>query len=330
MWTRRAFLAAAGLAPASIRAGLHDTVTCNTSFPSLVTRPRGGARPHRAHDHRRSEWRRPVYEPAPRDGRALAKARLIFVNGLGFEGWIDRLIAASKTKALIVTMSKSVRARHGEQGTDPHAWQDVANAQLYVASIRDALIAADPTQAEAYRTDAQATPRNSPRSTRRFLARSGNSLRSADSIVSTHDAFGYFSARYGIEFIAPEGASTEVEAQCARCRPHHRRDQAEQGRRGLPRKHYGATPDAEDRGRDWRESRRHALFRCAFGPEWTSPHIHRHDALQREGIDQYFNAVSSSIRRLASDEAYAGPYDASSCLNAETERLLRVTRCRGR
>ena len=84
-----------------------------------------------------------VYEPTPADGRKLARARLVFVNGLGFEGWIDRLIAASKTKAKIVTVSAGVAPRRGEEGLDPHAWQDVANARRYVENIRDALIAAD-------------------------------------------------------------------------------------------------------------------------------------------------------------------------------------------
>ena len=213
MWTRRAFLAAAGLAPASIALASTTPLPVVASFSILgdfvravgrarielttIVGPNGDAH---------------AYEPAPRDGRALAKARLIFVNGLGFEGWIDRLIAASKTKALIVTVSKSVRARHGEQGTDPHAWQDVANAQLYVASIRDALIAADPTQAEAYRTDAAAYSAKLAALDEEISRAIGKLPKERRRIVSTHDAFGCFSARYGIEFIAPEGASTEVEA----------------------------------------------------------------------------------------------------------------------
>ena len=100
-------LAAAGLAPASIALASTTPLTVVASFSILgdfvravgrarielttIVGPNGDAH---------------VYEPAPRDGRALAKARLIFVNGLGFEGWIDRLIAAWKTKALIVTVEQ--------------------------------------------------------------------------------------------------------------------------------------------------------------------------------------------------------------------------------
>ncbi|MDJ0447028.1 metal ABC transporter substrate-binding protein [Methylocystis sp. JR02] len=153
-----------------------------------------------------------VYQPTPADGRKIAQAKLVFVNGLGFEGWLERLVAAAKSKGTIVTLGKGVAARPGEEGTDPHAWQDVANAKAYVAEIRDALAAADPSGAEAYQANAAA-----------YLARldalDAEIVKALDAIpkerrrvVSTHDAFGYFSARYGVEFIAPQGVSTEAEA----------------------------------------------------------------------------------------------------------------------
>lgn len=153
-----------------------------------------------------------VYQPTTADARRIAQAKLIFVNGLGFEGWLERLIAAAKSKGAIVTLGKGVTARPGEEGTDPHAWQDVANAKIYVAEIRDALTAADPAGAESYKARADA-----------YLAKldalDAEIVKTLDAIpkdrrrvVSTHDAFGYFSARYGVEFIAPQGVSTEAEA----------------------------------------------------------------------------------------------------------------------
>ncbi|KAF2989772.1 zinc ABC transporter substrate-binding protein [Methylocystis sp. MJC1] len=153
-----------------------------------------------------------VYQPTPADGRKIAQAKLIFVNGLGFEGWLERLVAAAKSKGTIVTLGKGIAARPGEEGTDPHAWQDVANAKIYVTEIRDALAAADPAGAEAYQANAAA-----------YLARldvlDAEIVKALDAlpkerrrVVSTHDAFGYFSARYGVAFIAPQGVSTEAEA----------------------------------------------------------------------------------------------------------------------
>ncbi len=153
-----------------------------------------------------------VYQPTPADGRRIAKAKVIFVNGLGFEGWLERLIAAATSKGTTVILGKGVAARPGEEGTDPHAWQDVANVRIYVSEIKDALVAADPAGTETYQTRAAA-----------YLARldalDAEIVKALDAIpkerrriVSTHDAFEYFGARYGVEFIAPQGVSTEAEA----------------------------------------------------------------------------------------------------------------------
>ncbi|PWB79932.1 MAG: ABC transporter substrate-binding protein [Methylocystaceae bacterium] len=153
-----------------------------------------------------------VYQPTPRDGRRLASARLVFVNGLGFEGWIDRLIAASRTKAAIVTVSRSATPRADADGTDPHAWQDVANAKIYVGNIRDALVEADPSGAEAYKANANRYLAELEALDQHILREIGSIPTPRRRVVSTHDAFGYFAARYGLEFIAPQGVSTESEA----------------------------------------------------------------------------------------------------------------------
>jgi len=152
-----------------------------------------------------------VYEPGAADGRTLARARLVIVNGLGFEGWMDRLIRASKTTASVVVASASVAPRKLEGGADPHAWQDPGNVKIYVANIRDALIAADPQGAADYRTRAADYLARLDALDAEIKAKIAAIPAGRRKIVSTHDAFGYFSARYGLEFIAPEGVSTEAE-----------------------------------------------------------------------------------------------------------------------
>lgn len=153
-----------------------------------------------------------VYQPTPADGRRIAQAKIIFVNGLGFEGWIDRLIAAAKSKGTIVTLGKGVAARPGEEGTDPHAWQDVANAKIYVTEIRDALAAADPAGAESYKANAAAYLAKLDALDAEIVKALEAIPQERRRVVSTHDAFGYFTARYGVTFIAPQGVSTEAEA----------------------------------------------------------------------------------------------------------------------
>src|SRR6185436_8695770 len=100
-----------------------------------------------------------VYQPSPGDAKTLADARLVFANGLGFEGWINRLVKASGTKAPTIVVTKGVEPRKAEDDhgdADPHAWQSVANAKIYVANIRDALSLADPAGKGGYEANAAA------------------------------------------------------------------------------------------------------------------------------------------------------------------------------
>jgi len=152
-----------------------------------------------------------VYEPSPADGRRIAQARLIFVNGLGFEGWLDRLIKSAKSKGEVVTLGKGVAARKDEEGQDPHAWQDVANAKVYVEAIREALMAADPEGAQTYKANADAYLAKLDALDAEIQQAIAAVPKERRRVVSTHDAFGYFAARYGVEFIAPQGVSTEAE-----------------------------------------------------------------------------------------------------------------------
>jgi len=153
-----------------------------------------------------------VYEPTPADGKKLQRAKLVVVNGLGFEGWLDRLIAASKTNAKIVVASEGVAPRRLDGGVDPHAWQDVANARRYVENIRDALKAADPERGHFFEARANAYLQKLDALDAEVKAALAAIPKERRRVVSTHDAFGYFSAHYGVEFIAPQGVSTDAEA----------------------------------------------------------------------------------------------------------------------
>jgi zinc/manganese transport system substrate-binding protein len=153
-----------------------------------------------------------VYTPAPADAKKIADARLVIINGLGLEGWLPRLVQSSGGKATIVIASNGIVPRKLGSDADPHAWQSVANAKIYVTNIRDALQAADPAgaatvsaNADAYLAKLDALDRE----VREAIARIPEARRK---VISTHDAFGYFAAAYGIAFIAPQGVSTESEA----------------------------------------------------------------------------------------------------------------------
>src|SRR5712675_2396638 len=97
-----------------------------------------------------------VYTPAPADARKIADAKLLVVNGLGLEGWLPRLVQSSGGKAVIVTATDGIKPLKTDQAADPHAWQSVADVRIYVANIRDALVAADPADAAVFRANAAA------------------------------------------------------------------------------------------------------------------------------------------------------------------------------
>jgi zinc/manganese transport system substrate-binding protein len=152
-----------------------------------------------------------VYTPSPADAKKVSDAKLLIINGLGLEGWLPRLVQSSGGNASVVTATDGITPRTIGSDADPHAWQSVANAKIYVANIRDALSRADPAGAATYSANAAAYLTK--------LDALNDDVRAAVSqipeprrkVISTHDAFGYFAAAYGIAFIAPQGVSTESE-----------------------------------------------------------------------------------------------------------------------
>lgn len=164
-----------------------------------------------------------VYTPKPSDAKALAGAKVIFTNGLKFEGWINRLVKASGAKAPVVEATKGIAAlksedehghghSHDHGAFDPHAWQSVGNAKVYVANVRDALIAADPAGTEAYTANAARYTAELDALEAEVKATLARVPAEARKVITGHDAFGYFEAAYGVEFLAPQGVSTEAEA----------------------------------------------------------------------------------------------------------------------
>jgi zinc/manganese transport system substrate-binding protein len=152
-----------------------------------------------------------VYTPTPADAKKIADAKLVIINGLGLEGWLPRLIQASGSKAPIITATRGITPLRLGSDADPHAWQSVASAKVYVANIRDALAAADPADAEMFLANGRRYQAELDALEAAVRAAVEKIPPARRKVISTHDAFGYFAAAYGVEFIAPEGVSTETE-----------------------------------------------------------------------------------------------------------------------
>jgi zinc/manganese transport system substrate-binding protein len=194
-----------------------------------------------------------VYEPKPADAAAVAAPDVVLVNGLQFEGFLQRLVEASGTKAPVVELTKggevlknaeeehhhdeaaegeAVEAghdQHAEEGHeqanedahhdhgefDPHAWQSVHNAEVYVKNIADAFCAADAAGCDTYKANAEAYSEKLEALDAEIKSAIAEIPEDKRVVITSHDAFKYFEHEYGLKFLAPEGVSTESEASAA-------------------------------------------------------------------------------------------------------------------
>ena len=164
-----------------------------------------------------------VFEPGPKDSAALAEADLLVANGLGFEPWLERLSEAAGFKGTLVIASEGItplpaeqdehadEAGHGHGAFDPHAFQDLADGQVYVANIAKGLAAIDPAHAAEFAANAQRLAAEMAELDARLKADFAAIPAERRRVLTSHDAFGYFSHAYGVEFLAIHGVSTEAE-----------------------------------------------------------------------------------------------------------------------
>lgn len=203
-----------------------------------------------------------VYQPTPADAKSFTQADVVFVNGLGFEGWIDRLVQSSGYKGPVVVATKGIEALemgeehghdHGKEtkaeghdhdhdhehkhkdeakaedhdhdkkeaghhhhgGVDPHAWQSLEKGLIYVKNIAEGLCAADPEGCDSYKKNAEAYSAEIKKLDEKIRVEIGKVAETKRKVIAPHDAFGYFEKAYGVEFLAPQGFSTESEASAA-------------------------------------------------------------------------------------------------------------------
>lgn len=172
-----------------------------------------------------------VYEPRLRDAMAVARADVVLTNGLGLEGFVDRLIAASGTDAAIVALTDAADVLEdpagghyhhiGDQAIwhagayDPHAWQSVPNARAYVAAIADTFCDADVEGCPAYRANADSYAKDLDALDAEIRAAVDALPLNRRTVVVSHNAFRYFQEEYGIAFLSPQGLSTDAEASAA-------------------------------------------------------------------------------------------------------------------
>ena len=164
-----------------------------------------------------------VFEPGPRESAELARADVLIANGLGFEPWLQRLEDASGFKGKVLVASDGVaplaaeeeegeaHEDEGHEGIDPHAFQDLGNAQIYVANIAKGLSEVAPDHAADFKANADKLIAEIAALDRQLKADFAAIPQDKRRVLTSHDAFHYFGRAYGIEFVSVQGLSTEAE-----------------------------------------------------------------------------------------------------------------------
>lgn len=169
-----------------------------------------------------------VFQPSPQDAAVVASARLLVVNGLGFEGWISRLVSTTRFTGTTTVASDGVHAmdrdatdapagggshHHDHHGSlDPHAWQDAARVKTYVANILAGLSKTDPAGADYFEARAADYVAKLDALDQWIVTQVATVPEAKRKVITSHDAFGYYEKRYGVEFVSVAGASTQAEA----------------------------------------------------------------------------------------------------------------------
>jgi zinc/manganese transport system substrate-binding protein len=170
-----------------------------------------------------------VFQPSPSHARQVGQAQVVFANGLGFEGWMQRLLETAGYKGKPVVVSQGIKPlqaeadahdhkdekpghEHGHGDIDPHAWQSVPNVITYVANITKGLCAADAAGCDGYRKNAAAYTQQLKTLDTEIKATWGSIPAAQRKLITSHDAFGYYARAYGVKFLAPQGVSTDSEA----------------------------------------------------------------------------------------------------------------------
>lgn len=169
-----------------------------------------------------------VFQPAPDHIKSVARAKLVVINGLGFEGWMERVVQSANYRGDIVVASNGIAVRDrvsdehdahdGHEGhdhhhgkNDPHAWQNPANIVVYTRNIVAALSKLDPAGASVYQNNGDtyiAKLNELDRWATQQFAQFPDAKRK---VITSHDAFEYFGAHYQVKFLAPQGVSTDSE-----------------------------------------------------------------------------------------------------------------------
>jgi len=155
-----------------------------------------------------------TYEPSPSDASTIANADLILKNGLNLEGWLDKLISSAGSSAKIGIVSdlvKPIVASEFHNSYDPHAWMSIPNAKLYVRAIDSIFSEFYPQNAKFFHQNAKLYLEKLNQAEVQILKWIQAVPKEKRYLITSHDAFRYFSKAYRFEVASIMGTSTDAD-----------------------------------------------------------------------------------------------------------------------
>ena len=152
-----------------------------------------------------------IYQPSVADAMTVAGADIVFVNGFGFETWASNLISESASDAVVVIATEGVTPIEVDGSIDPHAWNSLKNGMIYVRNIAAALSDIAPQLADQVNANAEHYMQRLESIDQDIACRVSRLPESSRTVVTSHDAFEYLAADYGLTFLAPKGIDTDAE-----------------------------------------------------------------------------------------------------------------------
>ena len=156
------------------------------------------------------------FEPSPDDVKAVRNADVVFMSGLGLETWFKRLAKAADASKPPISVSDGIKPRMSEEdgktAPDPHVWNSVPNVLIWVENIEKALEKADPEDSADFKKNAKHYSGILRKLDSYVRQRFASLPAGKRKVLTSHDAFTYYGQEYGVEFLAPLGVSTEMEA----------------------------------------------------------------------------------------------------------------------
>lgn len=218
-----------------------------------------------------------VFQPTPTQAKTVAKASVLFSNGLGFEGWMARLLTSANYQGTHVVATQGADVletaghghakpgahtghHHAHSNADPHAWQNVRNALVYVKNITKGLCSADTAGCDSYQKNATTYTQQLLALDAEVRAAWGAIPPAQRKVITSHDAFGHYAKAYGVTFLSPQGVSTDSEAsakgvaRAGQADPGGKREGAVRGNHFRPQAHRA----------DWPGNRRQARGRAVL------------------------------------------------------------------